>query len=395
MLERDEPGLGEVCRLAAWDAMSRSSGASVPREVEAISRDLAYVSHDLVSVKRDLNAATADTGGYLLGQELSRSWWDFCRTFAPLDRIVWRLWRQNPARKGREYEWVRPLETSRQPGSRWGGAYAIFHPVEGRDLSAPKLHQPQVATTLFVMNRITALSKVSNDLLSDAIMLEEMLGDTAQKEMACLLLDQLIGGQGYGAASILNSSGTITVAAEGGQTSKTINITNIDKMWARLWDASRANAVWLVAADTLLAIDSLATTEAWPTSIYMHAGQYGSTLPRLKGVPLITVEQCLPIGQLGDIILMDPTQSACVYLAMDEGIEPATAISAMSAEMAYKQVIMRRRMTSDRYWDTNETAFLYTFRGDIKPLWDQPKTIENAVVGSNSVSAFVTLAPRP
>lgn len=95
-----------------------------------------------------------------------------------------------------------------------------------------------------------------------------------------------------------------------------------------------------------------------------------SDAPRgmLLGRPLVPVEYCATVGDVGDVILADLSQ----YLVAEKGgIQAASSI--------HVQFL------------TDETAFRFVYRVDGAPLWNSALT---PFQGSNTLSPFVTLAAR-
>ena len=80
------------------------------------------------------------------------------------------------------------------------------------------------------------------------------------------------------------------------------------------------------------------------------------------------LEQCSAAGDLGDIILLDPTQ----YLLIDKG--GINAASSIHVRFLY-----------------DENVFRFIYRVDGQPIWNKPLT---PYKGSATVSPFVTLAKR-
>ena len=89
-------------------------------------------------------------------------------------------------------------------------------------------------------------------------------------------------------------SGTISIAKEVGQASKTIVQENIQKMWSALPAPSRKNAIWCVSDQLEEQLDAMGTISASSTALYFPNATNG---PTLKGRPVIQVEQCPSAGQ--------------------------------------------------------------------------------------------------
>ncbi len=385
------PTFGETCRVAMIRAMADSGNEAMASVLESMSPNLVPVSRawdqgvrrvDWVS--RDMNAVDAASGGYLLGMDVASEWWDRARSSAPLNWIPVENWRYT---KDREYDWTTVQETTRANGQAWGGVQVRFRAEEGSDLSATTLNQPQVSVVKFEPARLVAYGpRVSNDLINDALSLGKAVLEPTAKGIGFMLVNQLIGGLGYGKASIINSSGTVSVTrATGG----TIKLADVDSLWSRLYGPCRRNTVWLTNDDTLLSIDQLATTELWPTAVYMPMGTYQNPWPLLKGRPLLAIEQCPKLGQPGDLICADMTQVGVVSIGA--GPVPPLALGALSDEAAYRAIRMEFRISDQRHWDTDQSVFFTKARLDIMPLWNSPLTAANTSAAANTLSAFTIL----
>ena len=88
----------------------------------------------------------------------------------------------------------------------------------------------------------------------------------------------------------------------------------------------------------------------------------------LLGRPVIPVEQCKTVGDLGDIVLADMSQ----YMLIEKG-------GVKQAESIHVRFLY------------DEQVFRFTYRVNGQPLWDSALTPAN---GSNTVSPFVALAAR-
>jgi HK97 family phage major capsid protein len=102
--------------------------------------------------------------------------------------------------------------------------------------------------------------------------------------------------------------------------------------------------------------------------VYLPAsGVAGNPYSTVYGRPVIPIEQCSTLGDVGDIILGDMSQ----YILADKS--PRTDIS-MHVRFIY-----------------DELAFRFTYRVNGQPAWKTALTPAN---GSNTLSPFVTLEAR-
>ena len=250
-------------------------------------------------------------------------------------------------------------ETSRQDGSRWGGTLGYWLPeADTIPPSAPKFR-----TLDFSPKKLIVLCYTTSDLFQDVNLLSDHFERAMRSEGAFKLDAAVLSGTGTGVPlGIRNAPCTITVPKEAGQVAGTFVAENIRKMWKRLPVTSRKRAVWLVNED---AEDQL---ESQQPELYMPAGRGGNPYPLLKGRPVLAIEQALPMGSVGDIVLADLLQYRIVQ---------APPRFALSADVAFL---------------TDELAFRLVLRMDGMPAYASAVTPFN---GSNITrSPFVTLDAR-
>ena len=258
-------------------------------------------------------------------------------------------------------------ETSRADGSRWGGVRAYWLSEAGtKTASKPALRQISLE-----LQKLIGLCYVTDELLQDAIGLEGYINKWFPLEFGFKMDDAIVNGDGAGKPlGILNGPCLVSVAAETGQAATTIVAENIIKMWARMWAASRKNAVWYINQDIepQLYTMSLAVGTGG-IALYMPAnGLAGQPYGTLIGRPVMPIEQCATLGTVGDIILGDMSQ----YIIIEKGgIEAASSI--------HVQFV------------TDETAFRFVYRVNGQPIWNSALT---PYKGSNTLSPFVAIATR-
>lgn len=258
-------------------------------------------------------------------------------------------------------------ESSRADGSRRGGVRGYW----ANEAATVTASDPKFAQVELTLNKLFCLGYATEELLQDAGALEVLLNQMFAEEIGFKLDDAIINGDGAGKPlGIMNAPCLVTVAKEGGQAADTVVFENITKMWSRLHAPSRKNAEWYINQDVepLLYGMSLAVgTGGVP--VYLPAnGLAGSPYGTLFGRPVVPIEQCDTVGDLGDIILADMSQ---YYLADKGGMQAASSIHV--------------RFIYD------ETAFKLTYRVDGQPSWGSAIT---PFKSSNTLSPFVTLAAR-
>jgi HK97 family phage major capsid protein len=255
-------------------------------------------------------------------------------------------------------------ETSRVNGSRNGGLQAYWE-AEGATLTASKAKFRRVELEL---RKLTALTYATDELLSDATALGAWVSSVLPAELIFKLEDAIINGTGAGTPlGILNGGALVSQAAESAQTADTVNEKNVLKMFARLPVSSRPSAVWFINQDVEPQLPQMVIGEQ---PVYLPPGGLVGTQPfgTLLGRPVIPVEQCATVGDVGDIILADMSQ---YYLARKGGIRADTSIHVK--------------------FTTDEQAFRFIMRVDGQPAWMSAIT---PFKGSNTLSPFVTLAAR-
>lgn len=258
-------------------------------------------------------------------------------------------------------------ETSRATGSRWGGVQVYW----GAEADAATAKKPAFRMMELELKDLIGLAYATNRILQDATALESVFLQAFSEEMNFMIEDALINGSGAGMPlGILNCPALVSVSKETGQAAATIVSENINKMYARLWSRSEANAVWFCNKDIMPQLQSL----------NMAAGQNGQLvyLPpgglseapyaRLMGKPVLPIEYCATLGTVGDLILADMTQ----VIGIEKG------------GMAADQSIHVR-------FTTNENTFRFIYRYDAQPVWNSALT---PFKGSATQSPFVALATR-
>lgn len=253
-------------------------------------------------------------------------------------------------------------ESSRANGSRWGGIQTYWE-NEADELTGSK---PKFRTMDLSLKKLTGLCYVTDELLQDAAALENVIREGFAEEFGFKIDDVILSGTGAGQPlGILNSGSLVKVEKEQGQTTK-ITVENLVKMWSRLWSRSRANAIWYINPEIEPLLYTLTVGDR---PVYIPAGGLSETpYATLFGRPVVPLEQCSAVGEVGDIILADFSQ----YLLIDKGGINAT--SSIHVRFLY-----------------DENVFRFIYRVDGQPVWN--KALQ-PYKGSATVSPFVALAKR-
>lgn len=253
-------------------------------------------------------------------------------------------------------------EDSRANGSRFGGVQTYWE-GEADKLAGTK---PKFRVLELSLKKLTGLCYATDELLQDTAALESVIRQAFAEEFGFKIDDAILTGTGAGEPlGILNSSSLVTVAKESNQAEK-ITVENLIKMWNRVWSRSRNNAVWFINQEIE---PYLYTLKIGTTPVYVPAGglsekPYGT----LFGRPVIPLEHCSALGEVGDIILADLNQ----YLLIDKG--GINAQSSIHVRFLY-----------------DENVFRFIYRVDGQPIWNKPLT---PYKGTATQSPFVALAKR-
>jgi HK97 family phage major capsid protein len=261
-------------------------------------------------------------------------------------------------------------ETSRVAGSRWGGVLSYWL-AEAAEKTASKPTFRQIELTL---KKQVVLCYVTDELLQDASVLENVIRRVATDELRFSLEDAIINGTGAGQPlGILNSGSLISVSKEAGQAAATVVYENIAKMWSRLLGASRPNAVWLINQniEPQLYTMSLSVGTGGAPVFLPGGGVSASPYMTLFGRPIIVCEQCPTLGTIGDIILADLTGG---YILAEKG--GITTDVSIHVRFLY-----------------DESVFRFVMRVDGQPVLSSAITPYKGGAG-NSQSHFVALATR-
>lgn len=253
-------------------------------------------------------------------------------------------------------------EKSRKDGSR-GGGIRVYTDKELGTIDASKT---QLNKIRIEPKKLTGLFYASEEFSRNTTFMGQEVRQLFGQEFAFKC--QNIGIRGTGAGEglgALNSNCLVTVAKETGQKAGTILTTNLSKMWARFSGKSPA---WFINRDCGPELDQLsiiAGTGALEPRFVTYDAQ---GIMRIKGAPVVEIEQCESVGTVGDIMLADWSQ----VVAADQG----DINEAMSIHVNF-------------IYGQNTWRFTYYF--DCQPRWT------SAVVpfkGTNSVSPLVVLATR-
>ena len=218
--------------------------------------------------------------------------------------------------------------------------------------------------------KLVVLAAASNELAEDAPGYIDALQGALSRAIAKKFDRAVLVGTGAAMPlGVLNSPATVTVSKEAGQAADTLEWENIVGMWARLAPGSHERAFWLMHPTCLPEALSMSLVigvgGTQPRGVFESGGPTGY---QLLGRPVVVTSRVKPLGDLGDVILVDPTQIA---------------------------VGVRRQLTIERseqaFFSSDRLAIRGKFRGDARPLWESTRTL---VDGSTTVGPVVVLEAR-
>lgn len=218
-----------------------------------------------------------------------------------------------------------------------GGVQAYWVP-EGENLTASKATFANVKIDL---QKVCALAYVTEEQLADAQFLGSFLTDCFAQAIDRAICSAIIGADGNGKPlGILHSTGLVTVAKEASQAADTVNAKNLVKMYARMTQEQRSNAVWLMNPDVAaeLPFIYMSTGSYSGAPVYLPAGGFsGTPYATLFGMPIIEDDNCSALGDLGDVILADLSQ----YLFIRKGgikTDVSIHVQFLTAQQAFRAI---------------------------------------------------------
>jgi HK97 family phage major capsid protein len=253
-------------------------------------------------------------------------------------------------------------EKSRVTGSR-GGGIRVYTNKELGEYTASKTKFKEIKVE---PQKLTGLFPATDEMLQNVTFLGQEVRQLFGEEFAFKCQDLAIRGTGAGEAmGILNADCLVSVAKETNQAADSIKTQNLSKMWSRF---SGKNPVWFINRDCGPELDQLSITAGTAALEPRFVTYDAQGIMRIKGAPVVEIEQCETVGTVGDIILADWSQ----YVCADKGdIQEAMSIH---VDFVYGQQLFR---------------FTYYFDG--QPRWSSAVT---PFKGSNTRSPFVVLATR-
>lgn len=348
------------------DNASDKPWASMGEQLMAIARaetPHGEVDPRLMAAASGASVGTPDSGGFLMHREYSDALLSKAREESPILGMC----RPIPIPEGADGIDLPVIdETSRATGSRFGGVQ-VYRVAEADTVTATK---PKFGLLKIDTSEILGIAYATDRLLRNASTIEAVFGQGFAEEFAFKATDELI--RGVGGAQMLGilagSAPTVSQAKETGQAAATINVTNLSKMWAHVPARSKSRGVWLINNDVEPQLDML-SIPAGTGALEPRFVTYDQTgAMRIKGRPVMQLEQCETIGTVGDIIFADFSQ----YILSPQGAIEGD--SSMHVRFVY-----------------GEKTFRWRYYVNGRPAWLSALT---PYKGTTTLSPFVTLATR-
>lgn len=249
----------------------------------------------------------------------------------------------------------------------WGatGVQAYWR-AEAAQMTASKIVPGERQTRL---HELYALVLATEELISDAPLLESRLTRDAAKAISWKASEAVVRGTGAGQPlGFEKAACLVTVAKESSQAADTILPKNLTKMFSRLLASPGDVVRWLANRDVVSEFVDLKIGNE-PSWVGINGGLRDAPNGMLLGYPILFTEHAKTLGDLGDITLANFSG----YHAVERrgGVKYDTSIHL--------------------YFDYAMTAFRWIFRLGGQPYLSGPVSPAN---GSNTRSHFVNLAER-
>lgn len=308
------------------------------------------------------NEGIGSEGGFLLEPTITRDLLMPLRT--PETSPFASRARKLPVGPNSSSGWINGIdETSRATGSRWGGLRG-YRLAEGGQKTSSK---PAFRRINWSLKEYAVLMYATDSMLRDSTQLAGIWQSGAGEELAFMLNDDILNGDGLGGPlGILNSTSIVSQAKEVNQTAATVINKNLIRMWQRLHPRFRANAVWFINSEVEPQLDEL-SIPAGTAALEPRYVTYGADgVMRIKGRPVVVTEFNAALGTVGDILLANLDD----YLLWERSPEFASSIH---LRFDYDETVFRAIACYD---GLTATPALTPYKG------------------TNTQSAFVSLATR-
>jgi HK97 family phage major capsid protein len=207
--------------------------------------------------------------------------------------------------------------------------------------------QPKFREIDLPLESCMVVTYASQELLQDYPAMDGILRQSASDAIGRKFESDIVAGRGAGRPTgLLYAPNKVTVSKEATQPADGLVVENIVKMWTRLPQKHRANAVWLMHPDLEDALNMLefpVGTAGIPA--YLPPGGLSvDGYSTLKGRPIIFTDLCSAIGDLGDVFLADLS----TYLWIQKGtlqVDLSDAPRFLFAETAFRFIARANGMS--------------------------------------------------
>ena len=245
------------------------------------------------------------------------------------------------------------------------GGLRVYRRAEAATVDASRIQTEMITLKA---HELMGVSYATEELLRDSpISLAALIQASFGEEFESRIFEEMLYGTHNGEyQGILDSSNKalITVDKEGSQTADTIEYANLVKMRSRCW--RYGSAIWLASHAALPQLMTLADDN---NQLIMTESAREDIGSRLMGRPLIFTEYLQPVGDKGDILLVNPSE----YL---EGTRQSTE----AAESIHVRFL------------ENERTWRFTMSNDGATWWTS--ALKPKKHTSHTMSPFVTLQAR-
>jgi len=318
----------------------------------------------LYAAATGLNETVPSDGGFLVQQDFSDS---LLQSIFETGVLAEKCNRIQISGNANSIKLPAPAEDSRATGSRWGGVESFWvSEADEKIKSKPKFRNMELN-----LKKLVGLCYVTDEVLADSAVLGKIIEQSFSDEFGFMTDEAIINGNGAGQPlGILNSGCLVTQDKEVGQAANSVVFENVLNMFSRMPSRNRKNAAWYISQSV--------EPQLYSMSLAVGTGGHGIFLPggsasptpfsSLFGRPVIPLEQCSVLGDLGDVIFAD---FGAYILAEKGGIQ---------ADMSIHVQFIH-----------DESVFRFVLRVDGQP------SLASAIVpfkGSDSLSPFVTLQAR-
>lgn len=246
------------------------------------------------------------------------------------------------------------------------GSFGVTAYWEGEGAAIPPSKTPYRQPQL-VLNKLTVLTPVTNELLEDGIAVEATINYLAGEALTYKINDAIINGTGAGQpVGVVGHPSTVAVARQTALSVTFNDVTGMDSAF----NGDDNRAMWLISKvdvnPKLLQIQ-----DPGGRALYFAPGTFGDVKgpANMLGNRIRPLINCQPVGNAGDIILWDPK----------------------SYVVGFKRTGIQKAMSIHVYFTTDEVAYRWTIRMDGRPWRD---TTLQAAKSSLAYGTAVTLATK-